>query len=146
MRTLSRIENEIKILLVEDNPADVKLASLALEASSLPYVLSILSNGESAEDFLKQSGPYAGSPRPDIVFLDLNLPRRNGVEVLWDIKQDPALKDIPVVVLTVSNDPRIIQEAYDAGANLFMTKPTDLGEFSSLFEYVSRLFTKGGLS
>lgn len=140
MKTLIKTEAKIKILLVEDNPSDVRLSSLALKSSDFPYELRIISDGEAALDYLKQSGPYAEAPRPDIIFLDLNLPRMNGVEILLELRKDPALRNLPVVVLSGSNLPENIQEAYDAGADLYLTKPMNLDQFSFLFQYVSQIF------
>ncbi|HJT23547.1 MAG TPA: response regulator, partial [bacterium] len=140
MTTLVKTENKIKILLVEDNPSDAKLVSLALKGSDVPHELVVLSNGEAVLDYLQQNGPYAGSPRPDLVFLDLNLPRLNGVEILLEIRKDPSLRYLPVVVLSVSDAPENIRESYDAGADLFITKPTDLDHFSFIFQYVTGIF------
>lgn len=140
MRALAQVEKKMKILLVEDNPADVRLASMALKESDFPHELVILSNGEAVLDYLQQSGPYAESPRPDLVFLDLNLPRVNGVEILLEIRKDPVLKELPVVVLSVSDEPDIIRDVYDAGADLFMTKPVDLNRYSFIFRYVAEVY------
>lgn len=140
MATLAKTENTIKILLVEDNPSDVRLASLALKGSNFPHELMILSNGEAVLDYLRRSGPYAEAPRPDLMFLDLNLPRVNGVEILLEIRKEPALKDLPVVVLSVSDEPETIRDAYDAGADLFITKPLSPDRYAFIFQYVSEVF------
>ena len=140
MATLTKTENKIKILLVEDNPADVRLASLALKGSDFPHELMVLSNGEAVLDYLKRSGPYAEAPRPDLVFLDLNLPRLNGLEILLEIRKDPALHSLPVVVLSVTDAPEVIRDAYDAGADLFVTKALDLDRFAFIFRYIAEVF------
>lgn len=143
MAAFTQIENSIKILLVEDNPADVRMASLALRDSDLPHELTILSDGEAVLDYLKQSGPYAGSPRPDVVFLDLNLPRVTGLEILLEMRKDKVLKDIPVVVLSGSDSPETVQDAYNAGADLFIHKPVNLERFSFIFLYVAEIQKSG---
>ena len=119
----------IDILLVEDNPGDADLAREALEDGKVHNTVYVVSDGEEAMAFLRRQGKYADAPRPDLVLLDLNLPRKNGKEVLADIKSDEDLKRIPVVVLTVSKDEEDILRTYDLHANCFITKPIDLNQF-----------------
>jgi CheY-like chemotaxis protein len=119
----------IEILLVEDNPGDADLAREALENSKIRNTLSVVGDGEEALAFLHRSGKYAAAPRPDLILLDLNLPRKSGREVLAEIKSDDYFKRIPVVVLTVSKDEEDIMESYNLHANCFITKPIDLHQF-----------------
>jgi len=119
----------IEILLVEDNPGDADLAREALENSKIRNTLSVVGDGEEALAFLHRRGKYAAAPRPDLILLDLNLPRKSGREVLAEIKSDDYLKRIPVVVLTVSKDEEDILASYNLHANCFITKPIDLHQF-----------------
>jgi chemotaxis family two-component system response regulator Rcp1 len=119
----------IDILLVEDNPGDVRLAQEALKESKIRNKLYVVNDGVEATDFLHQQGKYADAPRPDLILLDLNLPRKSGREVLAEIKTDESLRRIPVVVLTVSNAEEDIIKAYDQHANCYITKPLDFNQF-----------------
>ena len=121
--------NPIEILLVEDNPGDVDLARNALENSKIRNILHAVSNGEEAMAFLRCQGEYANASRPDLVLLDLNLPRKDGREVLAEIKSDDDLKRIPVVILTSSRDEEDILKSYNLHANCYITKPMDLNQF-----------------
>ncbi len=119
----------VKILLVEDNPGDVRLAREALKESKLYNDLWDVPDGEQALDFLNRRGDYAEAERPDLILLDLNLPRMSGRELLREVKQDPGLRTIPVVVLTMSKAEKDITQAYDLHANCYITKPIDLNRF-----------------
>jgi chemotaxis family two-component system response regulator Rcp1 len=119
----------IDILLVEDNPGDADLAREALEGGKLNNKLFVVGDGEAAMDFLHKSGAYAQMPRPDLILLDLNLPRKDGREVLADIKADMDLKRIPVVILTTSQSEEDVLKSYNLHANCYITKPIDLGQF-----------------
>jgi len=119
----------IDILLVEDNPGDVRLAMEALKESKVRNNIYVVEDGVEAMDFLRRKGKYNGMPRPDLVLLDLNLPRKSGREVLAEIKTDDNLKRIPVVVLTVSRDEEDILKAYNLHANCYVTKPIDFEQF-----------------
>jgi two-component system, chemotaxis family, response regulator Rcp1 len=125
-----------EILLVEDNPADVNLMRLALEEGKEATNLNTVEDGEEALVFLRQQGKYASVKRPDLIILDLHLPKRDGYEVLTEIKRDPHLKHIPVVVLTISSAPEQIRKAFDLGANSCITKPVELEQ---LFKIVKSL-------
>lgn len=122
----------MNILLVEDNPADVRLVREAIADSSVQAELHCATDGAQAIDFLRQTGGYTDAPLPDLVLLDLNLPGIGGKEVLREIKADPALRRIPVVVLTSSTAPRDVLDAYDAHVNSYMVKPSDYDDFLSL--------------
>jgi two-component system, chemotaxis family, response regulator Rcp1 len=119
----------IDILLVEDSPSDVLLTREALRDARIANDLSVARDGEEAMEYLRQEGEHAGKPRPDIVILDLNLPRMDGREVLREIKGDDSLRRIPVIILTTSSSDRDIGECYDSHANCFLTKPIDFEEF-----------------
>jgi two-component system, chemotaxis family, response regulator Rcp1 len=119
----------IEVLLVEDNPGDVRLTREALKDGKVSNNLSVAQDGVEALRFLRREGPYAGAPRPDLVLLDLNLPKKDGREVLQEMKQDRSLRTIPVVVLTSSDAERDIVGAYELQANCYITKPVDLDQF-----------------
>jgi chemotaxis family two-component system response regulator Rcp1 len=119
----------IDILLVEDNPGDVRLMLEALKESKIRNNIFVVEDGVEAMDFLLRKGKYVNSPRPDLILLDLNLPRKSGREVLAEIKSDASLRRIPVVVVTVSRDEEDILRAYDLHANCYVTKPIDFNQF-----------------
>ena len=134
------INRPIEILLVEDDPGDVLITREAFEFSKLVNVLHNVSDGEAAIRFLNQEGEYTDSPRPDLVLLDLNLPRLDGREVLQIMKADPQLRQIPVVVLTTSQAEEDIFRSYDLHANAFVTKPVDFEKFVQVVREVDRFF------
>ena len=119
----------IHILLVEDNPGDVRLTVEALRGAKVSNELHVVGDGEEAIEFLRQQGRHVAAPRPDIVLLDLNLPRLDGRDVLADIKADPDLAKIPIIVLTSSTAERDIEQAYELHANCYISKPVDFTEF-----------------
>ncbi|HKI58681.1 MAG TPA: response regulator [Trueperaceae bacterium] len=119
----------IDILLVEDSPGDARLTREALAEGKLKNVLHLVEDGEQALAFLRGEDGYADAPRPDLVLLDLNLPRVDGREVLAEMKADPDLKRIPVVVLTTSSADEDVLRAYELAANCYITKPVDLDKF-----------------
>jgi chemotaxis family two-component system response regulator Rcp1 len=125
----TRVGKPIEILLVEDNPGDVDLAKAALEDGKVRNVLHTVGDGEEAMNFLRRRGKHKDAPRPDLVLLDLNLPKKDGREVLAEIKADPELKRIPVVILTISRDEEDVLKSYNLHANCFITKPLDLNQF-----------------
>jgi len=125
----TRVGKPIVILLVEDNPGDVDLARAAMEDSKVRNILHAVGDGEEAMLFLRRKGKYTEAPRPDLVLLDLNLPKKDGREVLAEIKSDPDLMRIPVVILTISKDEEDILRSYNLHANCFITKPIDLNQF-----------------
>jgi CheY-like chemotaxis protein len=123
------MEKHFNILLVEDNPADVRLTREAFKASKAQSVLSVVKDGVEAMDFLHRGGGHIDAARPDLIFLDLNLPRKDGREVLSEIKSDADLKRIPVVILTTSQSERDIVASYDLSANCYIVKPADVDQF-----------------
>ncbi len=132
--SLIQLDNPAEILLVEDRTSDVELMREALEECDVYHRLHVVRNGEEALAFLHQQGKYQSAPRPNLILLDLNLPRLNGHEVLAVIKTDPTLKFLPVVILTTSTTPRDIYQSYALQANCCIIKPTDLDEFIELIK------------
>ncbi len=122
----------VEILLVEDNAGDVRLTREAFKEGRVRNNLYVVTDGVDAMAFLRREGPYATMPHPDLILLDLNLPRKDGRQVLAEIKQDPDLKRIPVVVLTTSQAEEDILKSYNLHANCYITKPVDLGKFLSV--------------
>ena len=129
-----------KILLVEDSPTDALLAQEALRGAHISNNIHIVEDGEEALAFLHGEGPYAHAPRPDLILLDLNLPKKGGQEVLEEIKTDPELKDIPVVVLTTSQDAGDVSKAYDLHANCYITKPVDFLQFTEVVQAIAHFW------
>jgi len=123
------MDDEIHILLVEDNPGDVRLTREALRGAKVANDLQVVGDGEEAINYLRRRGRWVNAPRPDIVLLDLNLPRLDGREVLSDIKGDPDLAKIPIIILTSSSAERDIHSAYELHANCYISKPVDFTEF-----------------
>lgn len=129
MPVANQVTTLVEILLVEDNPGDVRLAEEALRDNKLYNRVSVVQDGVEAIKFLRQKGPYAEAPRPDIILLDLNLPRVDGREVLARIKGNERLRPIPVVILTTSKAEEDVLKSYDLHANCYVTKPVDLEKF-----------------
>jgi two-component system, chemotaxis family, response regulator Rcp1 len=124
----------VEILLVEDNPADIRLAVEILNSAKIANRLSVVSDGVEAMEFLRHRGRFAKAPRPGLILLDLNLPRKDGREVLAEIKQDADLKRIPVIVLSTSNAEADILKSYDLHANCYVSKPLELDRFVSVLK------------
>ena len=122
----------IQILLVEDSPGDVRLTREVLRDARIANELHIVGDGEEAMRFLRRQGAFDGVPRPDLILLDLNLPRKDGREVLAELKEDPDLHLIPVIVLTTSAAEQDVLRSYDLNAACYITKPIDLDEFISV--------------
>jgi two-component system, chemotaxis family, response regulator Rcp1 len=122
----------VEILLVEDNPGDIRLTRETLKDSNLLNKMSVAVDGVEALAFLRREGRYAAEVRPDLILLDLNLPKKNGREVLAEIKADQHLRRIPVVVLTTSSAEQDILKMYDLHANCYITKPVNLDQFSAV--------------
>jgi len=130
----------VEILLVEDNPGDVRLTLEALKDAKVWNHMSVVEDGIEAMEFLRRQGPHAGAPRPDLVLLDLNLPRKDGREVLEEVKADPDLKSIPVVILTTSQAEQDICRAYNLHANCYITKPVDLDQFITVVRTIEEFW------
>ena len=131
-----RIGKPIEILLVEDNPGDVRLVKESLKDIKVLNNLRVAKDGQEALDFLHREGDYAEAPHPDLILLDLNLPKKDGREVLAEIKADKDLKRIPVVVLTTSKAEEDILKSYNLQANCYITKPVDFDEFIKVIKSI----------
>jgi len=130
----------VEILLVEDNPGDARLAAEALKDAKIRNRLHITADGVEAMAFLHQEGKYADAPRPDVILLDLNLPKKDGREVLAEIKKDENLRCIPVVILTVSQAEEDILRSYNLHANCYITKPIDLDQFLKVVQSIEEFW------
>jgi len=130
----------IEILLVEDSPADVRLTREALKEEKLHMNLHVVGDGVEAMQYLRKEGKYAKAVRPDLLLLDLNLPKKDGREVLQEIKSDDQLKTIPTVVLTVSKAEEDVLKTYNLHANCFITKPLDLNQFSRVVKSIKEFW------
>jgi CheY-like chemotaxis protein len=128
------LRRPFELLLVEDNPGDVRLTREALRDHKILHNMNVVIDGEEALAFLRREGRFAAAPRPDLVFLDLNLPRLGGREVLDEIKRDPHLKAIPVVVLTSSQAEEDVARSYELGANCYIVKPVDFERFGKVIK------------
>jgi CheY-like chemotaxis protein len=132
--------NLIEILLVEDDPGDVLLIRESFADQKVGNTLTVVNDGVEAMAFLRAEGPYAGRARPDLVVLDLNLPRKNGIEVLAEIKGDPELSPMPVVVLTTSEAEEDILSSYRLHASAYITKPVDFERFRAVVHQIDDFF------
>ncbi len=130
------IGKPIEILLVEDNPGDVRLTREALSESKIRNRISVVPDGEEAMAFLRREGKYEDAPRPDLILLDLNMPRKDGREVLTEVKRNPEFKRIPVVILTSSSAEQDIVQSYNLHANAYVTKPVGFEQFVSVVKQV----------
>jgi len=130
------IEKPVEILLVEDNPGDVRLTQEAFKEGKIKNNLYVVGDGIGAMEFLRNEGEYSDAPCPDLVLLDLNMPRKGGREVLEEMKADEDLKRIPVVILTTSEAEQDILRSYDMQANCFITKPVDVMQFFRIIHYI----------
>jgi chemotaxis family two-component system response regulator Rcp1 len=136
MMVVSELVKPIEILLVEDNPGDVRLTKEALKEAKVINHLTVLKDGVEALTFLRREGQYANAPRPHLILLDLNLPKKDGREVLAEIKDDEKLKRIPVVVLTTSQNEQDVLKTYNLHANCYVTKPVDLEQFITVVKSI----------
>jgi two-component system response regulator len=133
-------QRPVEILLVEDNPADVALTEEALQDSKMLNNLTVVNDGAEAMEFLHREGKYQSAPRPDLILLDLNLPKKTGREVLEEIRADPSLTYIPVVIMTVSKDEKDIYETYRLHANCYITKPVRFEEFMEIVKSIENFW------
>jgi CheY-like chemotaxis protein len=133
-------ERQIEVVLVEDDPGDVMMTREAFQDYKVQNQLHVVSDGAEAMAFLRQEGDYAGRPRPDLVLLDLNLPRMDGRQVLESIKSDPELASIPVVVLTTSENEDDVLRSYSLHANAYVTKPVDFQRFIEVIRQIDDFF------
>ena len=132
--------NPVEILLIEDNPGDVRLTVEIFKEAKIHNKMNVMTDGIEAMAFLRQEGEYTNVPRPDLILLDLNLPKKDGREVLAEIKVDPALRRIPVVVLTTSKAEEDILKTYDLHVNAYITKPVDLEQFIGIVKSIENFW------
>jgi CheY-like chemotaxis protein len=137
---MSDTARAIEVLLVEDDPGDVLLTREAFEDNKVGNNLNVVSDGEEAMAYLRREGRYADASRPDLILLDLNLPRKDGREVLEEVKADPRLRSIPVVVLTTSEADEDILRSYHLHANAYVTKPVDFERFIEVVRQIDDFF------
>lgn len=137
---MAGLTRPIQVLLVEDNPGDIRLTKEALKEGRVINSLSVVRDGVEAMDFLQRRGAYENAIRPDLILLDLNLPRKSGREVLEEIKSDPDLRRIPVMVLTTSNAEQDLTQAYNLHANCYITKPVDLDQFMAVVRSIEHFW------
>jgi len=130
----------IEILLVEDNPGDIRLTLEALKEAKVRNSLSVVGDGVDAMAFLRREGRYSAAPRPDIILLDLNLPKKDGRQVLAEVKGDQDLRRIPIVILTTSKAEEDILKTYDLHANCFVTKPVDFDQFVKVVQSIEHFW------
>jgi len=135
----------LEILIVEDDEADVRLILEAFKDSFMSHHVSVVEDGVEALAFVLKKEPYLDAARPDVIILDLNMPRKDGREFLADIKKEPGLKDVPVIVFTTSNAPDDRRAAYVLQANCFITKPVEWSEYIAVVKSLEKIWTQGGM-
>jgi CheY-like chemotaxis protein len=140
--TLITASRAISILLVDDDPGDVLMIEEALESIGSPREIHVAGDGEEAVAFLRRKGRYEEAPRPDVILLDLNMPRMDGRQVLAEIKADRQLRSIPVIVLTTSQAPADISSSYSLHANAYVTKPMNLDELTEVVQKIDHFFAR----
>jgi two-component system, chemotaxis family, response regulator Rcp1 len=142
LQTEARPRPAIHVLLVDDNPADARLTTYSLGASSVPLNVSVVANGDEALAFLRREGRYHSAPVPDLVLLDLNMPKKNGFETLLEIRNDPELSLIPVLILTSSDDQADVAQSYSLQANAYLVKPFGLEKFGPVVKAIEDFWFK----
>jgi CheY-like chemotaxis protein len=142
MNPVSELDRPVETLLVEDNEADIRLTREVFADGRILNKLSVVRDGEEAMAFLKRRAPFAGAPRPDLVLLDLNLPRKDGREVLAEMKNDEDLRRIPVVILTTSRAEADVIRTYELHANCYIVKPVDLSQFINVVRSIEDFWLK----
>ncbi len=140
MEALAKARPVFEVLLVEDSPGDVRLTREAFKDAKVPINLRIAADGTEAMAFLKREGKHAHAPRPDLILLDLNLPKKDGREVLEEIKQSPALKSIPIVILTMSKSEEDVLRSYSLHANCYIPKPVSLDGFLTVVKSIEEFW------
>jgi CheY-like chemotaxis protein len=142
MSTADKESRKIEILLIEDNPGDVRLTQEAMRAAEMTNTLHVVEDGIQAMEFLRRRSRFKDAPRPDLILLDLNLPKKDGRAVLAEVKTDPDLRRIPVVVLTTSRSEEDVLQAYDMHANAYVTKPVNLDQFLRIVALIDEFWLK----
>ena len=140
MNSMENNTRSIEILLVEDNPGDARLTIECMREAKVRNRMHVVEDGVEAMEFLRHEGRFSDAPRPDLILLDLNLPRKDGRAVLAEVKADPALKRIPVVILTTSRAEEDVLRAYDLNANCYVTKPVDLANFMKIVALIDEFW------
>lgn len=140
MSSVEENARTVEILLVEDNPGDARLTIEAMREAKVRNRIIVVEDGVEAMEYLRHEGRHADAPRPDLILLDLNLPKKDGRAVLAEVKSDPALKRIPVVVLTTSSAEEDVIRAYDLHANAYVTKPVDLEQFMKIVALIDEFW------
>lgn len=135
-----RTPSPVRILVVDDDPGDVLMIEEALEDSDVEKVIDVVNDGQEAMEFLRREGRHTEAKRPDVILLDLNMPRMDGRQVLGEVKQDDDLRTIPIVVLTTSNADTDIVGSYTLQANAYVTKPIDLDDFNDVVRRIDEFF------
>ncbi|MFG2054719.1 response regulator [Micromonospora sp. NPDC048930] len=135
-----RTPSPVRILVVDDDPGDVLMIEEALEDSDVEKVIDVVNDGQEAMEFLRREGRHTEAKRPDVILLDLNMPRMDGRQVLGEVKQDEDLRTIPIVVLTTSNADTDIVGSYTLQANAYVTKPIDLDDFNDVVHRIDEFF------
>jgi two-component system, chemotaxis family, response regulator Rcp1 len=130
----------VEVLVVEDDLGDVELIKESLKMSKLHIKINYVSDGQECMEYLRRAGPYKTMKKPDLILLDLNMPRKDGRQVLAEMKADPSFKKIPVVVLTTSDDERDIVKTYDLGANCYVTKPVDFQQIKKIVNEIAEFW------
>ncbi|MFI6131296.1 response regulator [Micromonospora sp. NPDC051141] len=130
----------VRILVVDDDPGDVLMIEEALEESDVEKVIDVVADGEEAMEFLRREGRHTEAQRPDVILLDLNMPRMDGRQVLGEVKRDENLRSIPIVVLTTSNADTDVVSSYTLQANAYVTKPIDLDDFNDVVRRIDEFF------
>jgi CheY-like chemotaxis protein len=139
---MSAAPRKIQVLLIEDSPDDERILRRALRGTTMLENLQVVDDGDQAMAFVRREGKYAGAPRPDLILLDLNLPRRDGWEVLKELKADQALSSIPVVVLTTADSKEDVRRAYNLQASSFITKPADFSRLERIMASLDEYWTE----
>ena len=142
MSSMENNTHSIEILLVEDNPGDARLTIEAMREAKVRNRMHVVEDGVEAMEFLRRQGRFGDAPRPDLILLDLNLPKKDGREVLAEVKSDPDLKRIPIVVLTTSRAEEDVLRAYNLHANCYVTKPVDLAQFMKIVAQIDEFWVK----
>lgn len=137
-----KASRSIEILMIEDNPGDVRLTREAMRQAKLDNRLNVVGDGVQALAYLRRQGEYGSAPRPDLILLDLNLPRMDGREVLAEIKADPEFKSIPVVVLTTSSSAQDVERIYALHANCYISKPVDFDKFMQVVQQIDEFWVR----
>jgi len=139
---MQSVPKKIDLLLVEDDPGDVELTREGLRSAHVVVDMHVVEDGDKALQYLRKQGPYRDAAKPDMVLLDLNMPKKNGREVLYEIRKDEALKDLPIVILTTSEAEADITACYRLGANSYIAKPVGCDEFSRVLRELENFWFK----